>query len=197
VNGLAFIVTIMVVVLILFVVANLSENQEQAEKRLIEFAKLHGLTVTTTDDGPRLFGPLGGRSLIIERFRPDPRVHRNHLRILLSLSAPGHVYLYVKGRRFLMDAWDPETETTPALDLLFDGESHPADFMTVLSTADPLLGYKLGRAVKQIGNYPFPLLEVKAGQLSLTHNNLGMSLTQLETMITALDRFASAIERAA
>jgi hypothetical protein len=197
VDGLLIIVTIIVIPLVIILVAYSAEKQRQPQAPLGEFAKLHHLTLTSTDDGPRLFGPLGGRSLTIETFIPNPRIRRHHIRILLSINAPSHVYLHVKGRTFLFHAWDPEAENTPSLDLLFEGESHPSDFVTTLSTADPLLGYKLGRAVKQIGNYPYPLLEVKAGQVTLTHNRPELSTAELETVITALDRFASAIEQTA
>lgn len=170
------------------------EKQAQFEQTLTEFARLHELTIASTDNGPRLFGSLGGRSLTVETIWPNPRAGR-HIRILLSTNALGHIYLHVRSRLFLVNRWDPETETNPSLSTLFDGESHPPDFITALSTADPHLGFKLGRAVKQIVNYPFPLLEVKAGQVSLTHNKLEINLPQLESIVTALDRLASTIEQ--
>jgi hypothetical protein len=196
VDGLLIIATIVIIPFVILLILYSTEAQGKFEKQLTEFAKIHNLTLAPTDDGPRLFGSLGGRSLTIETFRPNPRYNSRHIRILLSTNAPGHVYLHVKGRAYLFHTWDPETETTPSLDILFEGESHPPDFITTLAAADPLLGYKLGRAVKQIGNYPFPLVEVKAGQVSLIHNQLKMDLAQLEAIVTALDRFASAIELA-
>jgi hypothetical protein len=165
-DGPQIIIMIIAVLVLIAVWAYSAQQKEQIGTLLTEFAKIHGLAFTLTGGWPRLFGSLGGRSLTIETFKLDPRSSIYQIKILLSLNAPGEVYLKLKGRSFLFHTWNPEHENFPSLDILFEGESHPPDIITTLSTADPQLGYKLGRALQQLGGRPAPVLEVKAGQVS-------------------------------
>jgi hypothetical protein len=175
------------------------QRKKQFDGLLREFAEQHSLTISDSEGPVRVLGMFGGRSITIERFDaygPGSRLPERAVRILLSTNAPGHIYLKLKGRTFLFNAWDPQQEPDPGLDLLFESECHPSDFLDRLAEVDSLLAYKLGSIFKQIGKSGV-VLELKAGQISLQHQRALITVEQMETAVNALERLAAAAERAA
>ena len=192
---------ILAILIIIFAILFIWDDQrkQQFDGLLREFAKQHNLTVSDSDGSVRVLGVLGWRSITIERFNaygPGRQLPERATRILLSTNVPGHIYLKLKGRTFLFNAWDPQQEPDPGLDLLFESECHPPDFLDTLAEVDSLLAYKLGSVFKQLGKSGV-VLELKAGQISLEHQRALITGEQLETAVNVLDRFAAAAERAA